>query len=321
MKIISIDGGGYLGLASASFLAESERHFKKTVHESFDFFCGTSAGSIIALGLASGLGATDIVDRFIDLGRRVFPKPGRIRKALKSAKKYVTSKYTNEALKEVLKDTFGNKTIGDIQNTQKKHLLVPAFSVTNGTPRIFKTDHSSRLSRDSDYLLRDVALASSSAPVYFPLANIIGPDGNSELFTDGGLYANNPALLAYIEAVSELKVASSDIKILSISTPRQNLAEFNPPEGESSSRRTKRGVIQWGEKLVSVMIDSPSFTSDQILKRLSLILGFTYTRVLMQKPEHVDLDIVSDHATSTLKHLGREQAAKEETRNQLKAFF
>lgn len=38
MQILSIDGGGYLGLTSASFLAELERHFNRTCHECFDLF-------------------------------------------------------------------------------------------------------------------------------------------------------------------------------------------------------------------------------------------------------------------------------------------
>ncbi len=320
MKILSIDGGGYLGLASASFLSECERHFNKKAYESFDFFCGTSAGSIIALGLAIGLSSSEIMERFVELGKRVFPSAGGIGRTITCAKKYFTSKYTNTELKRVLQHTFGNKTVGDVQSVHKKKILVPAFSVTNGTPRIFKTDHSARLSRDSGYLLRDIALASSSAPVFFPLANVIGPDANSELFVDGGLFANNPALLAYIEAISELKTSPKDIRILSISTPRQNLAEYNPPL-KDSSWKLNRGIIGWGERLVSVLIDSPSSTSHQILNRLSESSGFRYCRILLQRPKHVDMDIVSDHTTLTLKQLGRDEAARNDIRNQMKTFF
>jgi hypothetical protein len=52
MRILSLDGGGYLGLATASFLEETERHFGRSFYESFDMFCGTSTGAIIALAVA-----------------------------------------------------------------------------------------------------------------------------------------------------------------------------------------------------------------------------------------------------------------------------
>lgn len=77
MRILSIDGGGYLGLASACFLAELERHFGATCHDSFDMFCGTSTGAIIALALAHGLKATEICDLYRSFGPEVFYNPIR----------------------------------------------------------------------------------------------------------------------------------------------------------------------------------------------------------------------------------------------------
>ena len=38
VRILSLDGGGYLGLAGAAFLAELERHFGVSCHDSFDLF-------------------------------------------------------------------------------------------------------------------------------------------------------------------------------------------------------------------------------------------------------------------------------------------
>ncbi|MBZ5673930.1 MAG: patatin-like phospholipase family protein [Acidobacteriia bacterium] len=57
MRILSIDGGGYLGLTAAAYLEELEHHFNARCSDQFDLFCGTSTGAIIALGLAAGLGA------------------------------------------------------------------------------------------------------------------------------------------------------------------------------------------------------------------------------------------------------------------------
>jgi patatin-like phospholipase/acyl hydrolase len=75
MKILSIDGGGYLGLATAAFIAETERHFRTSYHENFDMFCGTSTGAIIALALASGMSGEEITSRYEKLGKSVFYNP------------------------------------------------------------------------------------------------------------------------------------------------------------------------------------------------------------------------------------------------------
>lgn len=76
MRIISIDGGGYLGLATAAFLQAVEHRHRTTAAARFDLFCGTSTGAIIALALAAGKTATEIVALYEQLGPRVFkPKP------------------------------------------------------------------------------------------------------------------------------------------------------------------------------------------------------------------------------------------------------
>jgi uncharacterized protein len=75
VRILSLDGGGYLGLAGAAFLAELERHFGVSCHDSFDLFCGTSTGAIIALALASGKSAREVVDLYKRFGPRVFRNP------------------------------------------------------------------------------------------------------------------------------------------------------------------------------------------------------------------------------------------------------
>src|SRR5690348_9902719 len=72
LRAICLDGGGYLGLATASFLAELERHFSVRLSEQFDLFCGASTGGIIALALAQGKSAAEIVDLYRRLGHEVF---------------------------------------------------------------------------------------------------------------------------------------------------------------------------------------------------------------------------------------------------------
>ena len=140
MRILSLDGGGYLGLAGAAFLTELERHFGVSCHDSFDLFCGTSTGAIIALALASGKSAREVVDLYKAFGPRVFRNPFPGSRRLRWAKGLFTSLYGNAGLQQALNEAFGGQTLGSIL-AKGKYVVIPAFCLTTGKPRLFKTDH------------------------------------------------------------------------------------------------------------------------------------------------------------------------------------
>jgi len=73
-QILSLSGGGFLGLYTAAVLAELEERSGKPLNQCFDLIAGTSIGGIIALGLAAGRSASDIRDAFIEHGPRIFPR-------------------------------------------------------------------------------------------------------------------------------------------------------------------------------------------------------------------------------------------------------
>ena len=50
--LLSLDGGGVRAVATVVFLKRLEEQLSIALSEKFDFFIGTSAGAIIAMGLA-----------------------------------------------------------------------------------------------------------------------------------------------------------------------------------------------------------------------------------------------------------------------------
>ncbi|MEW5953304.1 MAG: patatin-like phospholipase family protein [Bacillota bacterium] len=78
-------------------------------------------------------------------------------------------------------------------------VLVPAVNLTNGDNIVFKTPHQPEFIRDPEHLLVDVALSTSAAPTYFPIAMMDTFEGAQLI--DGGIWANNPALLGIIESL------------------------------------------------------------------------------------------------------------------------
>jgi patatin-like phospholipase/acyl hydrolase len=331
MRILGLDGGGYLGLATAAFLAETERHFQTSCHEQFDFFCGTSTGAIITLALAMGRSAADVCDFYKDFGPKVFNNPIPGVRAYRFLKSFVSSRYSDTALKLALNRAFVEEvdgatrsvTLGDIQD-KGKEILVPAFCLTTGYPRIFKTDYG-QFSSHSEYLAADIALASASAPVYFPVARIEEPStGAVEEFCDGGIFANDPAVMAFTDALHYMHQKPEDISILSVSTPRVSLREYASSKGVLRHFLLRRGMLLWSQTLLNVFIDSTSFVNDKTLEWLATgpnSLGFTYERFVMEKPPKAKLDKATRPITTDLMTLGRETAHSEDARRRLAPFF
>ena len=137
----------------------------------FDLIAGTSVGGIIALGIANEVPAARIKDAFERNGTRIFSgrRPpgtvfGKLRDVLRST---VFPKYDPGPLRDTIVDIIGADTrVGDI----KHPCLIPTVCLTKGGPQIFKTDHHPNFSRDLRLRAVDVALATSAAPTYFPVA-------------------------------------------------------------------------------------------------------------------------------------------------------
>lgn len=309
MRILSIDGGGYLGLATAAFLQAVEQRYGTTATSCFDLFCGTSTGAIIALALAAEKTATEVVALYERLGPRVFkPKPVRTG-AIGQLRDYWEhrgrARHDNTPLRAALDETFGSMTLGDLRAANKR-VLITAFNVSAGGPRIFKTDHAPELRLDARTRVADVALASSAAPTFLPLVEIVDPvSGNRERFCDGGMVTNSPALLGFAEAVSALACRPADVEILSLGTPRSDLAE-RPSALSPAQVSLDRGYAGWdnGKQIISITMDGGAKVNHFALARIAKATGARYERVDMVAPPGVGLDIATPEATLALRQLG-----------------
>jgi cGAMP-activated phospholipase len=63
-QILSLSGGGYLGLYTISVLADLEDRIHAPLATRFDLIAGTSVGGIIAIGIANEVPAASIKDAF-----------------------------------------------------------------------------------------------------------------------------------------------------------------------------------------------------------------------------------------------------------------
>ena len=143
-KVLSIDGGGIKGLYSARILEHFEDRFNCHIADYFDLICGTSTGGLIALGLSLNVPAESLSNLYYKRGRKIFPPSNRYLKLLKQI--FLSSKHDNRELTNALQEIFKERTLADSNCL----LCIPAFSLTDGRPYIFKYDHpEGKLCRDN----------------------------------------------------------------------------------------------------------------------------------------------------------------------------
>ena len=309
-------------MATAAFLAEAERRSGRRCADVFDLFCGTSTGAILALGLASGQTAHELVDLYRKFGPQLFPRKPREskrRRYLRMVRNALRAKYESEALRDALSEEFKQTTLRDVL-ARGKYALVPAFCLTNGAPRIFKTDHG-HLSAHGSYQLVDVALASAAAPTYFPVHSIPEPrTGAVEDFCDGGVFANDPSMLGYVEALKYLGRPAKDIQLLSVSMPRAFLGRRQRIAPRS------RGFVAWGREAPAIFIDGTAETTHHVLRHIAELNESLYVRFQLENRSSAGtavtgLDDASPQATEALMLIGTEAASSSDADQRLRPFL
>jgi len=284
-QILCLSGGGFLGLYTATIVAALENEFGKPLAKHFDLIAGTSIGGIIALGLANEIPGLAIKSAFETNGTEIFssraaPK-GTIGRGVDLCRSLLSSKYDNAALRATVAGIIGEKTlIGHLRHP----CLVPAVNLSKGGPQVFKTDHHPNFRMDLHLRAVDVAMATSAAPTYFPVAQI-----NDSLYADGGLYANSPDLLALHEAEHFFDAKLEDVNVLSIGT---TTSKFSFSHGSKRSF----GLLDWasGARLVQTMISSQQQLADFMLKHR---LGDRYVRLDVQQSREQEKSLSLDTAT------------------------
>ncbi len=204
-RILSIDGGGIRGIYPAHILQCIEERLGVSLYESFDMIAGTSTGSIIAAAVASKIQAKEIVNLYKEHGKDIFTK----KCCFPFIPPFLDSFYDSTFLNRVLKKSFGETRLGEIS----KPLILPATNIADGIVHVLKSAYSTDFTRDNSVLLKDAVLSSCSAPVYFSPHKL-----NEYVLSDGGLWANNPSLVAVIDAQKRLGISQSNIRVLSIGT-------------------------------------------------------------------------------------------------------
>src|SRR3989442_2059546 len=183
-RVLAIDGGGIRGYFSAHVLLRIQQEFDVRFDKAFDLICGTSTGSIIAAALATEYPLEEVKKLYENLGKHIF------RKVSGSFGGSLRARYDIEGLRSELNKTFGTRTLSETAT----RLLIPATDIGNGQVHVFKSSYSDDFVRDKNVRIAEAVLASCAAPTYFAPVYV-----DPYLLADGGLWANNPAMVGYVE--------------------------------------------------------------------------------------------------------------------------
>ena len=251
-RILSIDGGGIRGVFPAHILCKMREKLDINVADRVDLIAGTSTGAIIAAALACGIDSDRISDLYAKRGSEIF-----IRRKTWHPEKYqqgFTSAYDSSGLRKILEEVFKNTKLKEV----KRPLIIPATDIGNGGVHVFKSAYSDAFIRDPEVLVRSAVLASCSAPTYFDPTKV-----DSYLLADGGLWANNPTLVAYVDAQKRLGVAPEDIQILSLGTGHTKICYGTDPE-------QKWGLVNgWeGKKFIGFLLSLQAQSTNNMMKLL-----------------------------------------------------
>jgi len=251
-QILALDGGGIKGLFSAALLAKLEEDLKFNITDSFDLITGTSTGGIIALGLGLGMRPQELVEFYVKKGKEIFHQTP----VLSDVRQFWRNKYDNTPLVRALKDGLGEHLLGE----STKRLVIPSYNLGANDVYLFKTPHHPRLKRDLYVPAWKVALATSSAPTYFPACNEV----DALRLIDGGVWANNPALVGVTEALGLLEQTLTTLKVFSIGT------SYDLPLRKESL--DTGGFITWRQAATDIIMQGQSQGVD---KQISLLLPDT----------------------------------------------
>lgn len=232
---LSIDGGGIRGIIPCKVLAKIEELTGEPIAELFDVVAGTSTGGILACGLniweegesKPQFKAEELLDLYTgENGKAIFKQPF-YGKFLNNLRSYIfRSKFKPKYLENILKKKFKYTKSGKQPKLSETHadILITSYNAQAKKPFYFKSSLAKKPGYEyEDYHLWEISRATSAAPTYFPpqlLRYNLPPKHTPKVklydmeadkmvdkvletkelnLLDGGVFANNPSMLAFIE--------------------------------------------------------------------------------------------------------------------------
>ncbi|KAJ1698907.1 hypothetical protein LUZ63_007419 [Rhynchospora breviuscula] len=268
--ILTIDGGGVRGIIPGVILAFLESKLQELDGEDarivdyFDVISGTSTGGLVTAMLATPgkdnrplFAAKEIPQFYIENCPKIFPQ--RKNGFLGIVAQLHGPKYGGEYLHSKIEELLGDTKIHDALTS----IVIPAYDCKRNTPVIFS---KSEVENNSlmDALLSDICISTSAAPTFLPPHHFQTTDslGRTRSFNliDGGIFANNPTLLAIQEMKQNFRINGRKIIIISLGTgsEKQDMKL-------SAEHLAKWNSLEWLLPLLNMQLHATADMSDSLI--------------------------------------------------------
>ncbi|MBN8701621.1 MAG: patatin-like phospholipase family protein [Bacteroidetes bacterium] len=322
-RILSLDGGGIRGILPGQILVSLEKKLQQKTNNSnarlahyFDFIAGTSTGGILTCAYLCPneedatmpkFTAQEAVNLYLLKGGNIFQT--NVFQKIKSVSGLSDEKYSAKDLEESLHTYFGSKRLSQLL----KPCIITSYNIFSRTTHFF-TQHDAVQKEGYDYYLHEVARATAAAPTYFEPALVHSMSGVSYPLIDGGIFANNPGMVAYAEARQLFdspakpsgKVTAADMFMLSIGT-----GTVKKPYDYKKAKNW--GAIGWASPIIDMMMSGVSETVDFQLGKLFDADGAAQNYIRLT-PElgtaHSEMDNATPENLLALKEAGIAAAEK-----------
>lgn len=282
IRILSIDGGGIRGLIPALILAEIEKRTNQPIAELFDIMAGTSTGGILALGLnipatpdtqQPKFTAQALADLYQKRGGEIFEQS-----LWEKMKSLLDNGFDHGPIERIIQEYFGEVELRDAL----QQVIVTAYDIERRCTYYFNSELAKN-KPEENFLMRAVARATSAAPTYFEPTQLT----NEEVFSliDGGVFANNPSMLAYIEAKKQhdqhkMLMAANEPRSRQLSTAHVDARHIEEnfimlSLGTGSSRKPYTydkakawGLVEWVRPIIDILMQGTAETVDYQMKHL-----------------------------------------------------
>ncbi|KAJ4964667.1 hypothetical protein NE237_016516 [Protea cynaroides] len=224
ITILSIDGGGIRGIIPATILEFLESQFQELDGEDarladyFDVIAGTSTGGLVTAMLTAPdenrrplFAAKDIKPFYLEHCPKIFPQSSGLLSSIAKVLKTVTGpKYDGKYLHSIVRKKLGERRL----NQTLTSIVIPTFDIKELQPTIFSSYEASRdLTLNAQ--LSDICIGTSAAPTYLPTYYFKNENKEENVarefnLTDGGVAANNPALVAIGEITKQVTKKNPD---------------------------------------------------------------------------------------------------------------
>lgn len=335
--ILSIDGGGMRGAIPIAMLAELEKQTNKRCQDMFHMVAGTSTGTIIAVGLALGMSAQQILDEvYVTRLPAAFAagEPfifwrllGAVAAFVLKVDRDLASRIIANRLRYARKLSPFLKTLGDLSDGRYVGTLDPKNPILFATTKDMLTGETNFIvnagkgkDKFKDWPLIAVVAASGAAPIFFePVEN---------RYVDGGVgvYAN-PCLAASIEAMEYICPEIPEFhdgNVIHIS-----LGTGYVPELVKVSRVKKYRVLDWLQYIGLKGIDDAAIQQvfstrgiygltgrmdfrryNPLLEKDSLVNNLDMKLQKKQNPAKLGLDSFTSDKVALMVEIGREYAKR-----------